>query len=523
MSHFSLVSTSPSSDTSSASSAPTFENYNFQIYRGQQQPQDDDNTKSESSTSHQEFLKLAHSYNYSLSQKELAITLDENDPLKHMRNEFNYPDMIPSEFIQENKDHSECVKKRVMYFCGNSLGLQPKSLAHNIEKELTKWSHIGVEGHFSSAFGTNKWFQVEESVKNAMAKIVGAKPIEVTVMNSLTANLQVLLMSFYRPTKQKYKILIEQFPFPSDMHAVTSHIKCRIGELRAIFENENLTSDEIVEKCIVQVGPREGEEILRTEDIVDCLKSDSHICVSLIGGVQFMTGQCFDMKTIAKTCQECGIICGFDLAHAAGNIDLRLHEWGCDFACWCSYKYLNSGPGGISGIFVHEKHAYENMDERPRFMGWWSRDAQTRFSLSSKFSPQPGAAGFQMSNPCILSMTAILSSLKVFEMIEQDGQIMSVLRKKSVLLTTYLELLLRQELGDKIQIITPSDSNMRGCQLSVRVIGKNLHQVDNALKKRGIIIDTREPDIIRVSPVPLYNQFIEVFDFVSNFKEILNE
>ncbi|EFC48963.1 predicted protein [Naegleria gruberi] len=431
--------------------------------------------------------------------------------------------MIPKELICQVDENSsdECVEKKIIYFCGNSLGLQPKCLSKNIEKELQKWAHIGVEGHFSASFGTNKWFEVEESVKNAMAKVVGAKPIEVTVMNSLTANLQVLLTSFYRPTAQKYKILVEQYPFPSDMHAVTSHVRCRIEELRSML-GSHLSSDEIVEKCITLVGPREGEEIIRSEDIVECLKSDSSIALSLVGGVQFMTGQCFDMKTIAQTCQELDIVCGFDLAHAAGNIDLRLHDWGVDFACWCSYKYLNSGPGGISGIFVHEKHSNETMEQRPRFMGWWAREKATRFSLSTKFEPQPGAAGFQMSNPCILSMTAILSSLRVFEMAEKDGQIMSVLRSKSNLLTTYLELLIRQELSDKIFILTPSNPNARGCQLSIRVLHKNLDYVDSELKKRGVIIDIREPDIIRVSPTPLYNQFVEVYDFVQLLKEILN-
>jgi len=505
------------------------ESFNFKVFRGVGGKSTEEYLQSEQEANRQTIDFLNNSANHDnkcLESRELAELLDTRDDLKALRNEFNYPDMIPLDAIHDNNNddqvvESDCVTTRVLYFCGNSLGLQPKSTEKCIEKELKKWKHVGVEGHFSTTFGTNKWFEVEESVKESMAKVVGAKPVEVTVMNSLTTNLHILLMSFYRPTADKYKILFEQNPFPSDMHALTSHIRCRIGELRPLLGND-LTDDQIVEKCLVQVGPRDGERTIRTEDIVECLKTETSLAVSLVGGVQFMTGQCFDMETIAKTCQNLNIVCGFDLAHAAGNIDLHLHDWGVDFACWCSYKYLNSGPGNMSGIFVHEKHANENMEQRPRFMGWWSRAKETRFSLSNKFEPQPGASGFQLSNPCILSMTAVLASLKVFESVSETN-IMGTLRKKSLVLTTYLELLIRKLLGDKIEILTPTNPKHRGCQLSIRVLVKPLEYVDNELKKKGIIIDTREPDIIRVSPTPLYNQYVEVFDFVQALKDILEK
>lgn len=342
-----------------------------------------------------------------------------------------------------------------------------------------------------------------------MVHVVGAKPTEVAIMNTLTTNLHLLLVGFYRPSAKRYKILIEENPFPSDMHALTSHIISRGYD---------------PEKALIQVGPRKGESIIRTEDILDVIEREGDsIAVILFGNVQFMSGQAFEMEKITKAGHAKGCIVGFDLAHAAGNINLKLHDWGVDFACWCTYKYINSGPGNIAGIFVHERHSQKDLDELPRYAGWWGTDRETRFRLTNRFEPQLGAGSFQLSNPPVVCMMALLSSLHIFEQANID-----TLRQKSLRLTTYLEMLLdREPLNGKhengkqyVQIITPRDPEQRGCQLSIRV-AIPVMQVMSEFKTRGVVCDEREPDIIRVAPTPLYNTFEEVYQFVKILTEVL--
>lgn len=402
---------------------------------------------------------------------------DATDPLGRFRSEFHIP---------KHTDGSE-----VLYFTGNSLGLQPKRTRQYIEQELEDWARLGVEGHLHAR---HPWLPYHEFVTASLARIVGAKPIEVVAMNSLTVNLHLLMASFYRPTPERYKIIIEKDAFPSDKYAVGSQLK---------FHGYS-------DNSLIELAPREGETCLRTEDILETIgREGDSVALVLLGGVNYYTGQAFDMKAITEAGHKKGCIVGFDLAHAAGNIELKLHEWNVDIAAWCSYKYLNSGPGGIAGVFVHERHA-RNFD-LPRFAGWWGHDKETRFLMDDEFIPMPGAEGWQLSNPPIFQLAALRASLEIF-----DEATMPALRAKSVELTAYLEKLLSQIETDRIEIITPSDPDQRGCQLSIRVRNKTLFET---ITQRGVIADWREPDVIRVAPVPLYNTFEDAAKFAAILKE----
>jgi len=413
---------------------------------------------------------------------DYAKKQDQNDPLAHYRSQFHIP---------KDKDGNDW-----LYFTGNSLGLQPKSTQKYIQQELDDWANLGVEGHFEAK---NPWMPYHEFLTESMAKIVGAKPIEVVVMNTLTTNLHLLMVSFYQPTKTKYKIVIESDAFPSDRYAVQTQL-----DFHGFDANEGL----------IEWKPRKGEELLNIEDLESILdQQGDEIALLLIGGVNYYTGQYLDLKRIAELGHSKNCMVGIDLAHGAGNIQPELHKSGVDFAAWCTYKYLNSGPGSLAGLFVHEKHAH-NKDLK-RFAGWWSHNKDTRFNMRQPLDVTPGAEGWQLSNPPILSMAAIKASLDMFNEVGMEA-----LRKKSEQLTGYFEFLINELNNDKIKIITPTDPKQRGCQLSIQVkdADKSLH---HKLTKANIITDWREPDVIRCAPVPLYNSFEDVYRMVEKLKEIL--
>lgn len=407
---------------------------------------------------------------------------DKQDPLAYLREEFHIP---------KDKEGNDW-----LYFTGNSLGLQPKNTQKYIQQELDDWANYGVEGHFEAQ---NPWMPYHEFLTESMAKIVGAKPLEVVVMNTLTTNLHLLMVSFYRPKKAKYKIVIESDAFPSDRYAVQSQL-----QFHGFDVNDGL----------IEWKPREGEELLRIEDLEAIVEEQGdEIALLLIGGVNYYTGQYLDVKRIADIGHAKDCMVGIDLAHGAGNITPNLHESGVDFAAWCTYKYLNSGPGSLAGLFVHEKHAHNK--ELPRFAGWWNHNKETRFNMRQPFDVMAGAEGWQLSNPPILSMAAIKASLDMFAKVGMEA-----LREKSEKLTGYFEYLINQIDTDRIQIITPSNPKERGCQLSIQVknADKSLHQ---QLTKHNIITDWREPDVIRCAPVPMYNSFEDVFKMVEILKGLL--
>lgn len=427
------------------------------------------------------------------STESFARKMDELDSLRHFREKFYIPKRSNGE--------------DVLYLTGNSLGLQPQSARNYIEQELKDWEAFGVEGHFRAQ---NPWMPYHEFLTNSMARIVGAKPVETIVMNSLTVNLHLLMVSFYRPTKKRYKIIIEADAFPSDQYAVKSQIDFWERRQLAGNESEGRTSRD----ALVELKPRTGETILRSEDVVKTIEENGDsIALIMLGGVNYYTGQAFDMETITKVGHKVGAVVGLDLAHAAGNLELKLHDWNVDFAAWCSYKYLNSGPGGIAGVFVHERHA-EDFD-LPRFAGWWGHDKETRFLMDSEFVPMKGAEGWQVSNPPIFQMASLRASLEIFE---EAG--MKNLVEKARKLTDYMEFLLEEIQDERISIITPSNPNERGCQLSIRVkdADKRLYE---AITEKGVVADWREPDVIRVAPVPLYNSFTDVFRFVEILEDCL--
>ena len=409
---------------------------------------------------------------------EFAREMDAQDPLAAFRNRFYMP----------QKDGKDCI-----YLCGNSLGLQPKSVREKIEQELIDWQNLGVEGHFH---GKNPWFSYHHFLSKETANLVGAKESEVAVMNSLSVNLNLLMLSFYTPTATRNKILVEAGAFPSDYYAVEQIIK-----MKGFDPNE----------CMVECKPKADEYTLETADILQQIEDlGDSLALVMFGGVNYYTGQYFDLKSITTAGHQVGANVGFDLAHATGNLPMQLHDWNVDFATWCSYKYLNSGPGGTSGVFVHERHG--NNPDLPRLAGWWGHDEKTRFLMKKGFIPQEGAAGWQMSNAQIFPMAIHKASLEIFE---EAG--LNNLRQKSVLLTGFLEFLIdaankEKELG--FEIITPRNPNERGCQISLltKANGKELF---NQLTEKGVIADWREPNVIRVAPVPLYNSFEDVFTFVS--------
>ncbi len=435
--------------------------------------------------------------------ESFARTLDDQDPLAAFRERFYLPKQ------ESGAD--------VLYFTGNSLGLQPRSARAFIEQELKDWENWGVEGHFHAK---NAWLPYHEFLTKPMANVVGALPVETVVMNSLTVNLHLLMVSFYRPTRERYKIVIEAGAFPSDQYAVQSQIKFhQMSEPSAVADgfsgNKKPPATASGSDRLIELAPRAGETTLRIEDIEKNLEENADsIALILLGGVNYYTGQAFDLRRITEIGHRIGAVVGFDLAHAAGNTELYLHDWNVDFAAWCSYKYLNSGPGGIAGVFVHERHA--DAFDLPRFAGWWGHDKETRFLMGDQFRPMRGAEGWQISNPPIFQMASLRASLEIFE---EAG--MRNLREKSVKLTNYLEFLLNEIKDERISVITPSNPDERGCQLSIRVRSAD-KTLFKAITTRGVSADWREPDVIRVAPVPLYNSFSDVYKFVEILKDCLN-
>jgi kynureninase len=413
---------------------------------------------------------------------DYAKQLDQEDPISYLRNQFHIP----------RDKHG----KEWLYFTGNSLGLQPKITSKYIEQELDDWANFGVEGHFEAK---NPWLSYHELLTDTMAKVVGAKPIEVVVMNTLTTNLHLLMVSFYQPSKTKYKIIIESDAFPSDRYAVQSQLS---------FHGFD------PEEALIEWKPKEGKELLELEDLKSILDSQGdEVALLLIGGVNYYTGQYLDIKKIAELGHAKKCMVGIDLAHGAGNIQPNLHDSSIDFAAWCTYKYLNSGPGSLSGLFVHEKHAQRK--DLPRFAGWWNHNKETRFNMRQPFDVMEGAEGWQLSNPPILSMAAIKASLDIFEKVGMDALV-----KKSKKLTGFFEYLVNEIASDTIEIITPTNPNERGCQLSLQVknADKNLHK---KLTENNIITDWREPDVIRCAPVPMYTSFEDVYHMVTILESLL--
>ena len=419
------------------------------------------------------------------TDKNFALAADREDPLKSFRSQF-------------------CIPKRggkeLVYFCGNSLGLEPKNVEKFIARELKTWQDKAVEGHFS---GKNPWVDYHKFLRPLIAQIAGATEKEVVVANSLTVNLHLLLTTFYRPKGKKKKILVEHLPFSSDWYAFEAHAKLHGYDPKDIIE---------------EIKPKPGSYYLSTEKIIETIeKQEGEIALIVLGGINYLTGQAFDLSAIALAARKRNILFGLDLAHAIGNIPLKLHDWEVDFAVWCSYKYLNAGPGGVGGYFIHEKHATNS--ELPRLAGWWGNNEKTRFKMEKGFDPIPTAEGWQLSNAPVLSMAAQWSALEIFQ---KAG--MEKVREKSIALTGYLEYLLNEHIINKgdnlnLKILTPKNPEARGCQLSLS-IQKDALKAYKAISEAGFIVDYREPDIIRVAPTPLYNQFIEVFRFVNFLKAL---
>ncbi len=414
---------------------------------------------------------------------QFAKSLDSQDELSHYRNEFIFPQI-------NNKD--------VIYFTGNSLGLQPKSAKKYVDEVMNDWANLAVEGHF---YADKPWWDYHERFCQPLSEIVGAKPTEVGVMNTLTVNLHLLMVSFYNPTQKKYKIICEEKAFPSDQYMFQSQVKSR-G-----FEPKD---------AIVEIKRREGEHNIRIEDILSKIEEiGDELALVLIGGVNYYTGQVFDMKTITEAGHKVGAYVGWDLAHAAGNIELELNKWGVDFAAWCSYKYMNSGPGNVSGYFVHEKH-HEDKNLN-RFAGWYGHNKERRFLMEPNFDPVHGANGWQVSNLPILSMAPYLASVDMFAEIG-----MKKLVAKRNLITSYLEFILHEideELEEaEFEILTPSNQEERGCQLSVYLHGQG-KELFHYLMKNGVVTDWREPNVIRFAPVPLYTSFEDMYNFGQILKQ----
>jgi kynureninase len=413
---------------------------------------------------------------------------DANDSLRAYRERFFVPTF-----------HQNPVR----YFTGNSLGLQPKTVGSYIQQELDDWAKWGVEGHFH---GKRPWFSYHENLTDKIAKVVGALPEEVVVTHSLTTNLHLLMVSFFVPQGKRKKIICEAKAFPSDQYALESQIK---------FHGLDLATD------LIEIAPREGEHLINEEDILAKITEvGEELALVMIGGVNYYSGQLFDMKKITEAAHAVGAIAGFDLAHAAGNIHLKLHDWGVDFAAWCSYKYLNSSPGGVSGMFVHQRHA--NRPELPRFAGWWGHDKSVRFLMEPGFQPMPGAEGWQLSNAPVLGMAAHLASLDIFDEVGMEK-----LCEKRDQLTAYLEFIIDaiSEKHKKVctfEIITPRDKSQRGAQLSMLVHGKGKAIFDK-LSDAGVVADWREPNVIRLAPVPLYNSFEDVYYFGKHLEDAIVE
>lgn len=411
------------------------------------------------------------------ADEDFAQQLDREDPLRCFREKFSLP------FGKDGKP--------VIYFAGNSLGLMPKSAKQIVDDELEDWAKLGVDAHHAA--GT-PWYSYHEALRDPISRLVGGKPLEVICMNSLTVNLHLMMATFYRPTKSRFKVLMEEPAFPSDTYAIKTQLV-----------HHGLNPKE----ALVLARPRKGEFTVRTEDILELIeKHANQLAVVMIGAVNFFTGQLIDIEHVTAMVREHGIVAGFDLAHAAGNVPLSLHEWNVDFAVWCSYKYLNAGPGAVAGAFIHERHATNTT--LPRLAGWFGNDPNTRFKLhlEPEFIPVASADGWQISNPPIFSMAPLRASLSIFQ--EAGG--METLREKSMKLTGYLQFLIEQIGSKKFSIITPSDPNARGAQLSIQA-HEHPKQLHDELVAAGVKCDFREPNVIRAAPAPLYNTFHEVWRF----------
>jgi kynureninase len=413
--------------------------------------------------------------------KETAISLDNQDELLQYKEQFYFPKYNGNNAI---------------YFCGNSLGLQPKIVEAAILQEIQDWKILAISG-FSKA--ATPWLTYQETLKPSLAKIVGAKEREVTVMNTLTVNLHLLLLSFYKPTKQRFKIIMEAGAFPSDQYAVQSMVA-----LHGFEAND----------AIVEIEPKEGSKILQTSDILQVIEEHKEsVAIVLLGGINYYTGQLFNMQAITEKAHTVGAIAGFDLAHVVGNVPTQLHNWNVDFACWCSYKYLNGGPGAVGGLYVHEKHA-TNI-ETPRLTGWWGNEESERFKMDKKFVPKANASGWNISTAQILNTAALKASLTIFEEVGIEK-----LRAKSIALTNYLEYLLKRLTNIEFEIITPSNTDERGAQLCL-YFKNNGKQIHNIMQENGIVVDYREPGVIRVAPAPLYCSFMDVYTFYKILQKVL--
>lgn len=410
-----------------------------------------------------------------------AKQLDANDALKDFRKQFYFPQHNGADAI---------------YFCGNSLGLQPKNVENAIHVELQTWRALAVEGYFK---GANPWLYYHEYLRGSLAKIIGAKDEEVTVMNALTVNLHFMMLSFYKPTTQRYKIMMEAGAFPSDQYAVETQAR-----------HYGFNPDDV----IIEIAPRSGEKILREEDIIEAIEAHKDtLALTIFGGINYYTGQLYNIPLVTAAAQKAGAIAGWDLAHVTGNVPTKLHDWNVDFAVWCSYKYLNAGPGAVGGVFVHERHS--NTDTA-RLAGWWGNDEKTRFKMEKGFIPKHDASGWNLSTSQVFNMVALKASLELFDKAGVEN-----LRAKSILLTNYLEFLLLELKSDLFEIITPANENRRGAQLCLffKEKGKAIHE---QLMQNGIIVDYREPGVIRVAPAPLYCSFEDVYKCVKIIEEVLN-
>ncbi|KAI9218714.1 kynureninase-like protein [Blastocladiella britannica] len=449
----------------------------------------------------------AHQAGLDLASLDFAAHLDNSDELKHLRAEFHIPTHPAPTAANATALPSTATSSPVIYLCGNSLGLQPKRTAGLLTEELQVWAERGVHGHFDHAHG-RPWVTIDETVTTSLERLVGAAPgeHEVACMGSLTNNLHLLMVAFYRPTAARYKIVIEAKAFPSDTYAVASQVAMH-GRDPA--------------DAVIALAPRTGEYTLRTEDILKAIDDNAdQIALVMLSGLQYYTGQAFEMERITAHAKAKGCVVGWDLAHAVGNLDLKLHDWGVDFAAWCSYKYLNSGPGCIAGAFVHSAHATRT--DLPRLAGWWGHDKASRFTMPADFRPMPGAAGFQLSNPSVVATVCVLGSMQVY-----DQTTMAALRAKSDRLTAYLEHLLDMELHDRVRDgrlvqLTPRDVAHRGAQLSLLFPAMtSVAPLMRELEHRGVVVDEREPNVIRVAPAPLYNTFSDVRRFVTALKSAM--
>jgi kynureninase len=418
-----------------------------------------------------------------LLDEEGALRLDLDDPLSRFRSRFALP---------AGPDG-----RPLLYFCGHSLGLMPKAARALVNEEMDDWEALGVEGHFRSR---RPWYSYHEQFRESGARLVGARPGEVVMMNGLTVNLHLMLATFYRPTAERHAILIEEHAFPSDHYAAASQIR-----------HHGRSPDE----SLIVARARTGEPALRTEDLERLLEERGRsIAVVLLPGVQYLTGQALDLARLAAAAHRQGCVFGADLAHSAGNMPLRLHDWNVDFAAWCSYKYLNSGPGAVAGCFVHERHGRDR--SLPRLAGWWGNDPATRFAMREEFVPRPGADGWQVGNPPILALAPLLASLAIFE---EAG--IEALRARSVRMTSSLLALIDALPPGKIEVLTPRRPDERGSQISLRLRGTGARTLHDALARHGVVCDVREPDVVRIAPIPLYNTFHEIWRFAQRLGEAL--